>query len=338
MITTQLKSKAAAVMVRSSRPEPLSEPELERLHLSPETANFNDSSYFFGADRSGLALATRLAFRTGKPDEAWLELRHPDIGPHRLAGSPGPRGEGFALGPLSFTCERVGQRWRLRYQGPLEGPDGEVPFELDATFHGRTPVVDFARHADQRSVAEAMAAQRWSGEFFRKLREIHKVHYEQGGRLMGRAVLGEREIDLDLPSIRDHSFGTRVWGQWDRHLWVLGALDDGSYFNVSMIRYDFLGSLRTGWRWRQGAVLSMVDSDDFEHFGPADEPPSDFAISFRPRGMATETAVVKARDAFDFVLDDDEYRIREWIADMRVGDARGVGVAEFGWNPRRSRG
>jgi hypothetical protein len=329
-----LKTMIASAMVRSSRKAAMPVEELERLHLSPETPNFNDSSYFFGADGAGTALAVRLAFRTGKPDEAWLDLRLPGRGPYQLGGDAQDRGTGFSLGPLSFTCESTGQRWRIRYDGLVTIPEGELPLELDLTFEARTPVVDFANHANNWAVAEAIAAETWSKEFFERLREIHKVHYEQGGRLLGRATIDGQEVHLDLPSIRDHSFGTRRWGQWDRHIWILGALEDGSFFNVSMIRYDFLGSLRTGWRWRQGIVQSVVDCDDFAHFVPARKPPSRFTLTFRTRHGSTETALIEAKDAFDFDLDHGAYLIREWITTMKVGGVRGVGVAEFGWNPR----
>ncbi len=332
-----LKSVIAKAMVVASRrrnPHP-TDAELERLHLSPDIEHFNDSSYFFGADGQGLAIATRMAFRTGKLDEAWLELRLPEIGVFRLNGEAGPRagGDTFGLGALEFRCLEVGRRWFIGYVGDVTGDEGDVKVEVELVFQASTPIIDFGRIADPFAVARAMANRPWTKEFFERMREVKKVHYEQGGTLRGQIFIDGKPLEINLRAVRDHSYGRRVWAQWERHLWLLGTLSDGSFINLSMVRYDFIDSLRAGWRCRDGQVKSIVDFEDFDHFGPAQEPPQRFDVRCRNVDGYQEHVLISAEDAFDFELDGGAYRIREWIAKFQIGGVTGVGVAEFGWNP-----
>lgn len=322
-------------MIRASRRRPLADTELESLHIEPTLEHFNDSSYFFGSDGKGTAIATRIAFRTNKTDEAWVELRLPGQEGLRLGGEAGPRGKGFELGALDFECLEVGRRWSIRYRGEVSSVDGERLHEADLNleFTARTPIVDFARTTSSRAVADAMARREWSRDFFEQMKEVRKNHYEQGGRLRGRIIVDGNSYEVDLASIRDHSFGRRSWRRWQRHLWVLGALDDGSYFNVSMVKFDFIDALKAGWRWHGGEPRGIVDCDNFGHFGPANKPPGVFSLSFRTRRGPFETAFITSDDAFDFDLDSGSYRIREWIAKIEINNIPGVGVAEFGWNP-----
>ena len=319
MIRRSLKEKAL----------PLS--ELESKHSLPEEPLFNDSSYFLGRGEEGSYMVTRLAFRGKRQPEYWLSFHLEGKGDYELREMHGVEGEGFSLGDLSFTCLEQGLRWNIRYRGKISHQGGEPDCDLDLLFQATRPLVNFKNISHPGEMARVIAAEPWSRDFFTRLKEIKKVHLEQGGMITGKITIDGEVYEARWRSVRDHSWGSRQWSTWKRHVWLGGMLDNGEAFNVSMIAYDFMGQLSAGY---------LTSGENISYFGllPAMESfagdpliPETASIPFRDRDGKEHLLEMRIPAHFDFRMDDDYY-IHEGMGDFILDGVPGLGVAEFGFN------
>lgn len=328
-----LKRAVAEGMVRLRAHHPATADELEVLHLSPETPHFNDSSYFYGRGGDGMALVTRLSVRTGAPCEVWVSVRAPGQAIAAIPALHHPRQEGWAAGGARWEVVRPGKELRVTYRGPLLRAGERLDADLDLTFHGDGPLIDFAQGVHPSTTARAIAAEPWSRSFFEKLGEIRTVHYEQVGRVVGTVRLGDDIHPVDLRSVRDHSFGRRQWHTWSRHLWFSAVREDGVAFTAACIRYDFVGPLTAGF-FIDGVAHPVAHVTPFDELGPPGVIPPTFRFEVvRVDGQRHAIEVV-VDGVFPFDMDDGAYAIREAIAKVTVDGVPAVGICEFGWNPR----
>jgi hypothetical protein len=335
-----LKRALARLLVSHQRHHEHAIESLEKKHVNLTHPFPNDSSCFYGGDASGNAFIARLAFRgPHRGPECWLDFRpagQPAIG---LPANPGPEREGFALGELAFVCELPGKRWRLSYQGPLTESGGGTVADgaVELSFHSTHPVYDYAASSDRRLVAEAIAAQKWSGSFFRQLKDLEQVHYEQFGRLTGRLACGGRTFELDLAAVRDHSFGSRDWSTWDRHYWLSGVSPDGHGFTAVAIRYDFCGPLYAGFTTTpdgsSDAIVACTRLEDLS--ATATQPwPERGTLQIETRSGKRHRLDFHRQGVFPYLMDG-VYLMKEGIGAYQLDGKPAWGLCEFGFKQER---
>lgn len=328
-----MKKFLAAWMIRRSLKErvlPLI--DLESKHRKPDEALFNDSSYFLGRGNDGSHMVVRLAFRNGRLPEYWLSFHFPEKGTFELRDLDAVEGDGFQLGGLEYECIQPGKFWKIRYAGKMFQGEKSHQVELDLTFEGTRPLVNFKNITNPSDTARAIARERWSRTFLKRLNEIKKVHLEQGGRISGSISLDGEEIRVNWRSIRDHSWGTRSWGSWKRHVWMGGVLDNGEAFNLSFITYDFIGQLSAGYLSRGDSLIYFKALPDMESFAADPLIPKQISIEFFDRGGEAHHLLMTMPHHFDFMMDE-VYFIREGMGNFELDGIPGMGVAEFGLNP-----
>jgi hypothetical protein len=240
------------------------------------------------------------------------------------------------LGDVSFRCEEPGQRWRIRYEGPLTDAAGALERgEVDLVFTATHPIFDYAHGTDRRLVAEAIAREPWSRAFFARLRELGQVHYEQFGRMRGRARFGEAAVALDLLTIRDHSFGSRDWSGWDRHYFLSGVTPAGEGFTVVAVRYDFCGPLYAGFVIApDGGADAVVQCTPLEEVSRERAWPSSGSVELRTRSGARHTLLFERDGHFPYA-GDGLYLMKEGIGRFRLDGKAAFGLCEFGFNRAR---
>ncbi|MEO1435782.1 MAG: hypothetical protein AAFV80_09625 [Bacteroidota bacterium] len=329
-----LKKWLATRMIAKSRKQPALPIEtLETKQHNPDLEHFNDSSYFFGRHEDGSFMVVRQSFRTSKPTEHWLNLRIPEKGTFILYESPGPEGDGFQQGSLKFTCVEINKKWHVAYDGHMTDDKGESrQVKIDLNFEALHPMVDFSRISSPETTGALIAKEKWSKEFFAKVKEIRKQHIEQGGYLTGTITIDGEVLSVNWRSIRDHSFGVRSWAKWGRHMWLGGVLDDGRVFNVSAINYDFLGTLSAGFLTDKSGGFSPVKvTKTFDDFATDPLIPNRFNFDMTTEDGKTHQIEVNIPDNFDFVMDG-AYRIFEGAGVYKLDGIAGLGISEFGFN------
>jgi hypothetical protein len=327
-----LKRLLAAAMIRRSLKERgLSTYELESRHSDPANHLFNDSSYFLGRGEDSSCLLVRMAFRTNRVPECWLTVSLAGTGTYTVEGLPGEPGEKFSLGALKFICKQPGKHWSIRYSGNLKQEGKEHNVDLELEFEGMKPVVNFKHISQPADIAPVIAREKWTRSFLDSLKEIKKMHLEQAGNMTGTITVDGKIHEVNWRSVRDHSWGTRVWETWERHIWLSGVLDNGEAFNLSMIAYTFLGQLSAGYmtRGEQTEYLSALPYMDTFASDPLI--PQKFHLVFYSRDGRQHTLEIEIPRFFGFMMDG-VYYIHEGLGNFILDDIPGVGVAEFGLN------
>lgn len=333
---TLKKVLAKTFISRSLKERDLPIEVLESKHTDPSIPSFNDSSYFLGRGEDGSYMVVRLAFRTGREDEFWLSFHIPGFGTFELKElEEVDNGEeiDFQSGALKFNCVLPGKKWEIFYSGSIQTDNKTSHVELKLHFEGLKPLVNFKNISDPLEIATVIAQEKWNTNFFKKLREIKKVHLEQGGRITGSITLNDKTVEVNWRSVRDHSWGIRSWETWKRHVWLGGVLDNGEAFNLSMINYDFLGQLSAGYI-TQGTQLTyfslLPDMDSF-----ASDPliPEETGFEFYSRDGKQHSLSLKKPFHFNFMMDK-KYYIHEGMGDFILDGVPGKGVAEFGLNTK----
>lgn len=318
------------MLVRSTRRrEPLSVIETRSASTASDA---NDSSYVCGIGPEGSSVVFRAAFRHEKPAELWVALRF-EGGPElRAPREVETARAGFRLGGLTLTCLELGRRWGVVYDGLLIQGGREVAARVELEFRATGPVVDFRDAKDDWRVAQTIAAQRWDRRFFAELRELHQVHIEQTGRLVGEVVLDGARRAIDWPSVRDHSFGKRRWSTMTRHGWFFAALDDGRSICASRAKYAFIDELGAGYVAHGDALDAVVESEPLASFAGDDPGLQEHRMWLRTRSGREHTLRARYSHCHAFDMDGGVYRIREGMAHFELDGVPGRGVAELGWN------
>lgn len=327
-----LKRLLAAAMIRRSLKErglPLD--ELESRHSDLTNNLFNDSSYFLGRGEDGSCLLVRMAFRTNRVAECWLTVSLPGTGTFTVDGLPGEPGEGFRMGTFEFFCKQPGKHWSIRYSGDLKQEGQAHKVDLNLEFEAIKPIVNFKHISRPADIAPVIAREKWTKPFLNSLKEIKKMHLEQAGRITGTVAVDGKIHNVNWRSIRDHSWGTRAWETWKRHIWLSGVLDDGEAFNLSMITYSFLGQLSAGYITRGEKTEYLSALPAMESFASDPLIPEKSSLVFHSRDGRQHTLEIEIPRFFGFLMDG-AYYIHEGLGNFTLDGIPGLGVAEFGLN------
>ncbi len=328
-----LKRFIARLMVNNQRKEFPVE-YLEQKHLDLSLPFPNDSSFFYGGDKEGNAFITRMAFRdAARGHEYWFDFYIKGLGFIGLKDDPGPDGEGFQMGPLKWEPIEVGKSWRITYEGPLTNESGKVhAAKVDLVFTGEHPIYNYAGSSDRNLIAKAIASEKWSKDFFLKLKELSQTHIEQTGNIKGYLILNEKRYDFDFRAMKDHTFGSRTWLTWDRHYWISGLAENGYQWTVTTIRYSFLGRLSAGFVIDpDGNIDAITDCTDLETVSKEKLLPDDGVIDIKMKSGKTHRIDFHRNGHFPYTMDG-KYQMREAIGTYKFDGTDGLGMVEFGFH------
>lgn len=307
--------------------------ELEKKQVDLSCPFPSDSSCFYGGDQNGNAFITRIAFRgPGRPTEFWYDLRLNGKGHLNMAPGELPEGEGFRLGLMHYECVTPGRKWRLKCEGPLRSAHGVYRSKLDLLFEQRHPLFDYADGADRRLIAKTVAKRPWTPVFLKKVKELEQTLYEQFGTIEGTLTLDNETVPLRLLAVRDHSFGSRDWRNWDSHYRMSGRTADGWGWAARAILYDFCGPFYSGFVVSpDGKSDVIVSCTSLDEIGEKDMWPETGRIVMKTASGKTHTLDFTRTGTFPYLMDD-VYIMKEGIGTCRFNGRPGEGLVEFGFN------
>ncbi|MCF0117003.1 MAG: hypothetical protein HUJ61_03015 [Bacilli bacterium] len=201
---------------------------------------FNNSYFYSCYDvDSHFSLAIRLGVRNLDTYEAMLLLVHKDkfyyLEPTEFDKN---------ICPLKTSYDEDTHLFSFEFNGELTNNNKEtVNFNLNGIFYSRLEAFDFFFHSNAKCMAKAFAHQKWTNEFFDKVKAMDQVHQEQSGRIKGSLKINGESFDFDYPGIRDHSYGNRDWNYMDNHIWLLATNKEGKIFNFSFVNYPHLRNI-----------------------------------------------------------------------------------------------
>lgn len=286
----------------------------------PNLETGTDSFYFFLRSSNGTAMVTRLALRKEGQAEFWFGLSIPDLPPLLLEGkAPFLQELHPEIKGLAFVPQSSGS-WLIQVDFP------EHSLKATLEFTPTSPIFDFAGLRDKNQIAGALAKMEWNSKSFNALKSMKTEHIEQAGVWKGGIQWAGTTYTLTGVGARDHSRGERNWRLWDSHSWFTGFNENGKGFNVSLIQFKGLPSLRAGYiaRSAQGAV-HLIDGPST----PISQPLGAFTFAGRGDHKA-ESVDYFTLGIWEFTMDS-VYRIEEGFGYLDWNGERFYGILERGF-------
>ena len=306
--------------------------------------NYNDSFVFQGSDASGNLIMTRLGFREdGSMVEVWLWMV---IKGSKYAMTDNyvkldkPNAKTIEAKGLVFNCiDDANNTWRITYRGPIS-PD-VTHCELDVIFKAESLMYHSGIHMNVMTFAKAMAEMKWSRDYFKHLSSETQCRIEQGGTMTGSIIFDGDKLDIDMLSIRDHSWGKRNWAFMKRYIWNILCLEEDLVINGRKFRYlvyatvnygNTFRHLVTGWIAGKENVLPIVAASDMAQLGEDGIIPEKFETKFRARGSPVFTIKTsRSKSEHSFFTQENQFEICEAHCTISINGIRGYGMSEFGY-------
>ena len=335
----QLKTALMKRILLSRRGKHPFNEKLAELYSLPEHApeNWNNSHYYSGHTLSGESLYARLGLRSDGSAEVWFAYRSGDV----FYSHPTMEYDDAKDSPLTVTCVDSGKEWAVSFDGIVADQNDpykrSVRCQFSGTFLATDPIFDFAYHINPTSLAAAMAREHWSRELFQEMQENSQTHYEQNGRMTGTLVLDGKEIRLEMPTVRDHSYGKRDWNYMNKHMWLMALLDNGDMINISMVSYPAMKRLDAGNVIFDGKTISLVETiycEDMENDGKG---PDKFHIAIKLENGRRVNVYAERETEIVYPMGGGGYILREGLGSFTVDGKKARGILEFGFNQDRTR-
>lgn len=285
-----------------------------------------NNSYYFSAHNEKMSIFARLGRRVNA-EETWFAI-YQDGRMYSL------KQELFSQGQSPILVEKKEDRWTVSFQGTLNEND-EVVFQ--ATFIPTQKPLDFTSDMPAVRKAIAMANEKWSKDYFEKLKTIEgQCHYEQEGVLEGQFTLNGNSVDFRMPCVRDHSFGRRDWNYMNNHLWLM-AVSESQQFNYSFVSYPAMSALETGnYRDEEGLHFWLQADLDFHQINTG-KVPQELSFNLKLDNGKTIHVDSKVLTGVTYRFQDGEYILHENIAEFTIDGKTCRGIFEIGFNRDGSR-
>ena len=228
--------------------------------------------------------------------------------------------------------------WAFSFGGKLTDQNGtDVDSCLACKFISSNDAIDFFHHMPSSRMGTAMAQDKWSKEYFEGFQKNNSVHYEQEGKLVGCITIDGTQFDIDLPCLRDHSYGTRVWDYMNNHLW-LATVDQDCMLNFSMVSYPYLSVLEVGHLREKDNPVEFVTKATYDRNQVVKgQIPSEFTIYVTTNTKRKITVKANLLRYVPYVFENGAYTLIEGIADYEVNGINCRGILEIGFNKNQTR-
>ncbi|KAJ8728091.1 hypothetical protein PYW08_016476 [Mythimna loreyi] len=320
---------------------------LEHKYYLGDNAQAIDAVYFNGNNKDGDAVICGIARRPKNVVDAFLYLK--------------VKGEDLLLSPeLPDTYQEQGlvehglykikgleienfipmRTWKLTYKGDMKPKNDKqktVQVEAELTWSAVFTHFNYDTQMSATCMAKDIAKEKWSRGYFKLLKQLHQTHYEQMGVLQGTVTIDGKQHTIDIPCVRDHSFGPfRDWRTFHRYVYHFIFLENGDCMAIgSVCQPAVLSHLTIGYLCRHSdqAVLP-VQSSDFQLYQHGEHQilPKDYGFSFRAGYQSYAVRVqVDSEDIF-YIGKEREAKFYERWCRVDVNGVKGSACVEWHYN------
>ncbi len=330
---TLKKTIMKSILQKRKKNQPFNYEQAESYTLPEGGDGTVNNSYYFSAhsQKKQESLYVRLGLRDDGSAEVWAFYMKD--------------GNHYTHNKLIYTAKdsplivkKQGEDWIFKFNGNLTDDSGkDISSEMNCVYKSQSEAVDFFYHMPAERTATAMAQDKWTKEYFAGVQENNSVHYEQEGILRGTLKLGDKTIEIDLPCLRDHSYGRRVWDYMNNHLW-LAAVDEKCMLNFSMVSYPSLSVLEMGHMHKNGENVSFITK---AHYDRAQiitgNIPDKLTMELTIDGKTTTQVEINLLHSTEYIFGGGAYKFYEGIAQFNIGGTVCRGILEIGFNSDSSR-
>ncbi|KAL5006743.1 hypothetical protein ScPMuIL_015549 [Solemya velum] len=316
--------------------------QLEGCQILPDDDNAIDCVYFGGYNKEGVRLALRLGRRHGRCTEVWIVIVIPGVGNLQLPLHPDTTvvntlPDSYNGGGLKIELLEPLRRWKVSFNGQLRCNHGDKEEEVLYTrfsFIWESVVDPFNYNTDMdiSALADAVAREEWSKEFWERVRGKHQTHYVQWGGMHGSVeVEGFPKQQISVASFRDHTIGVRDWQTLHRYVIHYIVLETGEMIMVGRICFPLTYALVTigVLTYASGQTWTVSDMDfplwNLEY----QEPPDQYSFSFIAGGKKYSVSVSVETTAILYHGEDRGSKVYEKFCQYVINGVEGFGFVEF---------
>ncbi|XP_071084332.1 rifampicin phosphotransferase-like [Haliotis cracherodii] len=306
-----------------------------------------DTAYYAGFGEDGSKVVFRIARRHGRSAELWLFLDLPGIGQLQHPVHPdtdvyNTDGKNFSAGGLTFELLQPMRRWKISYSGLMRvglcndidtKPDKFVQTKISFIWDAFTDHFNFDTDISAVAIADGVARELWTKEFWARLQSKHQTHYEQWGEMRGRiAVEGFDERRLSLKTMRDHSYGVRDWRTFYRYVIHFIYVETGLTAQVGIVSHpDTMSHLMIGYvAYPNGDLVSVSEvSLKLWEVGEDGTPPKQYRFTFTANSQLYTVEVRTGVTPVWYHHGDRGGKVMEVFSTYTVNGREGRGLVEY---------
>ncbi len=309
----------------------------ELFELPADAGVMINNSFFFGGydAKNSEALVMRLGIRN-------LDYREVFVIYQTKEGTYANNQDYYPVDqtPLKVECIEPAKKWKVDFDGILyEQSTGKaLKTKFSYVWTATREPFDFFYTAQSPYMIESSARCKWDDEFKNSVGKNEQRHYEQPGHINGEMTMGDKEILLDMPSGRDHSFGYRDWDDMDEHIWLFACNEKGEVFNYSMVDYKLLKNNQFGICDFGKDKLESIKKNEIVYYDYNDGLGGD---EFKTKMTLTDGDVLNVslkrvgNQKTEYQKGD--YFFQEGFAEFDINGVKAFGSIEYGFNKDKSR-
>ncbi|KAK3592024.1 hypothetical protein CHS0354_031535 [Potamilus streckersoni] len=322
--------------------------QLEQCHDLEDDPHALDSAYFAGFGKDGTRIALRVARRHGREAEVWVLLEVPGLGFYQHPVHPdtcfyNTDGVSFTAGGVKLQLLEPLRRWKVSFSGMLRHglcntldakPDKYAHVKMTFIWEAVCDPFNFDVDLEMTSLADGIAKEKWSREFWSRLQRMHQTHYEQWGEMWGKICIeGHEERNVRLKSIRDHSFGVRDWRLFYRYMvHYIFVEETGIMAMVSVVSQPVnMSHIKPGYLVYANGETVGVSSNNLKIWDHtrSKEPDNNYSFSFTAGGEQFHVEVEGGSTPVLYHHADRGSKIFERFCKYKVNGEKAIGLVEF---------
>ncbi|XP_075225831.1 uncharacterized protein LOC142326986 [Lycorma delicatula] len=245
--------------------------------------------------------------------------------------------EGLIMTPIEPM-----KKWHITFDGEMKlynNPEKRFHVKFEADWSSNIKYFNFDIDLDDHLIAEALALQDWSKEYFEILEKHHQTHYEQMGIMNATFTIdGEEFVANDMGSFRDHSFGLeRNWDLMHRYAFFMIFLEDGTKASVGFVCQPISCSVfNMGYVCLPSGQVDTLQWTDFKLYqnGENGIPPLDHAFQFKAGGKMYTVQVSVEHEVIHYVGWRWQAKMIERFVKFDVNGIKGRGMSEFNYSDK----
>ncbi|XP_023952964.2 uncharacterized protein LOC112056717 [Bicyclus anynana] len=321
--------------------------QLEKLYDLGTHSKVVDGVYFNGMSKSGDALICGLARRPNRGCDAFIYLKIKDQDLFLSPSLPDTHlkksdedGEGHCVNGITITNFIPMRAWKLCFNGELKPKSDSaktVKVEAELTWSAQWAPFEYDTQMSPRSVADDMAREPWSRDYFKLVKKLHQTHYEQMGSIAGTVAIDGKSYELNMPCVRDRSFGPlREWRNFHRYVYHFIFLDNGDCMAVgSVSQPSILSHLTIGYLCRKSdQTVVPVDHSDFHLYQHAEHQilPKHYGFIFEAGGQSYAVQVSANEEETFYIGKEREAKFYERWCTVDINGVKGRACVEWHYN------
>ncbi|XP_050346456.1 uncharacterized protein LOC126770891 [Nymphalis io] len=321
--------------------------KLEQKYKLDDHTKGIDGVYFNGISENGDVIICGLARRPNRICDSFLYLKFKNEDlllsprlPDTYVQQTKEDEDDYSVQGIKIKNFIPMRTWKLSYNGEMKSRSDvnkSVKVSADLTWSAQWAPFEYDTQMSPYSVADDMAREPWSSDYFKLVKKLHQTHYEQMGSITGTVTVEDKTYNMTVPCVRDRSFGPlRDWRNFHRYVYHFMFLQNGDCMAIGSVSQPAIMSHLTIGYLCTKADQSVVPvySSDFHLYQHGENQilPKDYGFQFKAGGQSYAVRVQVFDEDMFYIGKDREAKFYERWSNVEVNGVKGKACVEWQYN------